>query len=77
MRRTLLNNPFSQWEITTDCDMGCEGCQVRENIVLPSIPLDTAIVAVDDMADAGIQILEFIGGEPYKYPHMLKVMQIK
>lgn len=75
MNRTLLRNPFSQWEITTVCDMGCEGCQVQKNTVLPPIPLDTAIIAINDLANAGIQILEFIGGEPYKYSHMLDVIK--
>lgn len=75
MAGILLNNPFSQWEITTDCNMGCKSCQVRENIVLPPIPLDIAIAAVDCMANAGIQALEFIGGEPYKYPYMLDLIR--
>lgn len=75
MTETLLSNPFSQWEITVDCNMGCKSCQVRENLVLPPIPLDIAIAAVDGMADAGIQVLEFIGGEPYKYPYMLDLIR--
>lgn len=75
MAGVLLDNPFSQWEITTDCNMGCKSCQVRENVVLPPIPLDIAIATVDYLADAGIETLEFIGGEPYKYPYMLDLIR--
>lgn len=57
------NLKFCQWEITTKCDLGCEGCNVplAKN---PEIPLEIVLKGIDDLAEAGIEHLEFIGGEP-------------
>lgn len=75
MKQNLLKNPFSQWEITTACNNNCEGCEVPKRPRGEAIPLNVAIRGVDNLAQAEIQILEFIGGEPYAYPHMLDLIE--
>lgn len=75
MEKRQLKNPFSQMVITTLCSQKCKGCDVWKNQYYPPMPLDLAIRAVDDLAYAGIKILEFIGGEPFDYPHMLPLIR--
>lgn len=57
------NLKFCQWEITTRCDLGCAGCNVplAKNL---EIPLDIVLRGIDHLAAAGVEHLEFIGGEP-------------
>ncbi|MDP3057493.1 MAG: 4Fe-4S cluster-binding domain-containing protein [bacterium] len=60
---------FCQWELITDCNLECEGCQVRNKITAgyqhPKI--EFVISCIDDLICAGVQNLEFIGGEPLLY----------
>ena len=75
MEKKQLERPFSQMVITTICGMKCISCDVWQNQPYPPMPLDIAIRAVDDLAKAGIKILEFIGGEPLDYPYMLPLVR--
>jgi len=61
--------PFCQWELITDCNLECEGCQVRNKIAAGSQQPRIEIVtrSIDDLICAGVKNLEFIGGEPLLY----------
>lgn len=69
--------PFCQWELITDCNLECEGCQVRNKIMAgyqhPKIKV--VLSCIDDLICAGVQNLEFIGGEPLLYKNLPVVLE--
>lgn len=70
---------FCQWEILTECNMRCKGCRVWEKIS-EQPDLELVIAGIDDLAAAGIENLEIIGGEPFVYrkaPEMLRYLNIQ
>lgn len=64
---------FCQWEITRKCGLGCEGCSVPIADEA-DIPKDIALKTVSYLADAGIDTLELIGGEPTQYSYLKDVL---
>lgn len=56
------NLKFCQWELTTECDLGCAGCNVSI-VKNPEMPLEVILKGIDHLAEAGVENLDFIGGE--------------
>lgn len=57
------NFSFCQWEITTKCNLKCAYCEVP-NKKKDELTLRDILRGADDLASAGIERIEFIGGEP-------------
>ena len=65
---------FCQWELTTVCNMNCEGCRVSQrSSEQPKI--DIVLRSVDDLIASGVVNLEIIGGEPLMYEHLLILLK--
>ncbi len=64
------------WNITRACNMKCLHCY--ENAGLPGrdeLTTEEALKGIDILADAGVLILAFSGGEPTMRPDILKLVQ--
>lgn len=88
MKRNIVQTkfPFCQWELILDCNMECVGCQARTKIKAgyqhPSVGL--VLRCIDDLVCAGVEILEFIGGEvplyddlPVVFRYLNQIPEIK
>lgn len=63
---------YVAWEITHKCNAKCLHCYSNSGPDLPSnevLPLDRALALIDDLADAGVLVLAFSGGEPLMHRH--------
>lgn len=65
------------WNFTNQCNLNCLHCHQDSHTKPNQAELTTAqaLKVVDNMADAGISILTFSGGEPLLIPHLYKVIQ--
>ena len=63
------------WNFTNQCNLKCLHCHQDSHPILNRSELTTsqALKVVDNMADAGISILTFSGGEPLIRPDLYKV----
>ncbi|MGE3148135.1 MAG: radical SAM protein [Pseudorhodoplanes sp.] len=68
---------YVAWEITHHCNARCLHCYSNsgpEGDPKPVLPLDAAFSIVDQLADAGVLVLAFSGGEPLLHPHWEKLV---
>lgn len=69
---------YVAWEITHRCNAACMHCysasgpQVNRQ---SELPLTDALQVIDKLADAGVLILAFSGGEPLMYRHWAELIQ--
>ena len=63
------------WNFTNQCNLNCLHCHQDSHSILNQSELTTsqALKVVDNMADAGISILTFSGGEPLMRPDLYEV----
>lgn len=66
---------FAALHITTYCEGNCAFCYITE----PNMPrehgdLDTLKRIVDRLAEAGVEMLELVGGNPSLYPHITELL---
>jgi len=63
------------WNFTNQCNLNCLHCHQDSHPTLNQSELTTsqALKVVDNMADAGISILNFSGGEPLTRPDLYEV----
>lgn len=63
---------YVAWEITHHCNARCLHCYSNsgpEADPNKALPLDAALSLIDQLADAGVLVLAFSGGEPLMHPH--------
>jgi radical SAM protein with 4Fe4S-binding SPASM domain len=63
---------YVAWEITHHCNARCLHCYSNSGPDADSskvLPLDDALSLIDQLADAGVLVLAFSGGEPLMHPH--------
>jgi radical SAM protein with 4Fe4S-binding SPASM domain len=63
---------YVAWEITHHCNARCLHCYSDsgpEADPKKILPLDAALSLIDQLADAGVLVLAFSGGEPLMHPH--------
>jgi radical SAM protein with 4Fe4S-binding SPASM domain len=61
---------YVAWEITHHCNARCLHCYSASGPDVPSneLPLAEALDLIDQLADAGVLVLAFSGGEPLMHP---------
>ena len=62
------------WDLTWRCDHKCVHCYLTERRQ-PELTYEEALVALDQMADAGVMMLLISGGDPFLRPDGLKIMK--
>jgi MoaA/NifB/PqqE/SkfB family radical SAM enzyme len=68
---------YVAWEITHHCNARCLHCYSNsgpEADPKKILPLDAALSLIDQLADAGVLVLAFSGGEPLMHPHWKKLV---
>ena len=62
---------YVAWEITHHCNARCLHCYSASGPDATSahLPLPQALALIDQLADAGVLVLAFSGGEPLMHPH--------
>lgn len=62
------------WEITNACDMSCQHCALDSSYPLPDeLGTDEAKRVIDQLQEAGLKQLLFVGGEPLVRPDLLEL----
>ncbi len=66
--------PVIVWNITRRCNLKCVHCYAQsENIAYNNeLSREQAFAMMDDLADFGVPVLLFSGGEPLMHPHLLE-----
>jgi MoaA/NifB/PqqE/SkfB family radical SAM enzyme len=68
---------YVAWEITHHCNARCLHCYSNsgpEADPKKILPLDAALSLIDQLADAGVLVLAFSGGEPLMHPYWKKLV---
>ncbi len=68
---------YVAWEITHRCNARCLHCYSNSGPDADPkkvLPLDAALSLIDQLADAGVLVLAFSGGEPLMHPHWKKLV---
>lgn len=68
---------YVAWEITHHCNARCLHCYSNsgpEADAKKTLPLDAALSLINQLADAGVLVLAFSGGEPLMHPHWKKLV---
>ena len=68
---------YVAWEITHHCNARCLHCYSNSGPEAPAgavLPLDAALSLIDQLADAGVLVLAFSGGEPLMHRHWQKLV---
>jgi len=63
------------WDYTYRCNLRCKHCYINAGITLPEMTIEERRKALDIMADAGIVILAFSGGEPILGPGIFEMIK--
>ena len=64
------------WEITNACDMSCQHCALDSSYPLPDeLDTDEARRVIDQLQEAGLKQLLFVGGEPLVRPDLLELVR--
>lgn len=66
------------WEITNKCNLRCKHCyneRVYRDAEWDHLSLEDAENAVDKIAEAGYNLIDFLGGEPLLYPDIVPLVQ--
>lgn len=68
--------PVTIWNITNTCNMACPHCySAAKRVPTPDeLSHDDAMLLVDHLADAGIRVLIFSGGEPLLRPDAVELI---
>ncbi len=68
--------PVIAWNITRSCNLKCVHCYSHSNSSLPLTELTEKeeLAIIDDLADFGIPVLLFSGGEPLLHPRIFKLI---
>ena len=63
---------YVAWELTHHCNARCIHCYSNSSpdaVLGDEMPLDRALRAIDQLAEAGVLVLAFSGGEPLMHRH--------
>lgn len=72
----LVTPVFAALHITTYCEGDCAFCYITEKgAPRQHGDLETLKRIVDRLAEAGIQTIELVGGNPSLYPHIVELLQ--
>lgn len=69
---------YVAWEITHRCNARCLHCYSNSGPDADPkkiLPLEAALSLIDQLADAGVLVLAFSGGEPLMHPHWRKLVR--
>jgi len=74
---SIDKKPVVVWNMTQRCNLKCVHCYARsENISYDNeLTHDQAIAMMDDLADFGVPVLLFSGGEPLVHPRLVEYAQ--
>ena len=68
-----LSAPLTvNWTLSYACNFSCRHCYSR-NLSRPELPLPRVLELVDELARSRVIFVNFGGGEPLVYPHLLEV----
>lgn len=67
---------YVAWEITHHCNARCLHCYSASgpDVASEELPLPQALDMIDQLADAGVLVLAFSGGEPLMHRHWDKLV---
>lgn len=63
-----------QWDLTWRCDHKCVHCYLTERRQ-DELTLDEANIVLDQLADAGVMMLLFSGGDPFLRPDAIEIIR--
>jgi len=72
-----INNilPSVNWHITKKCNFDCKYCFAGFKDVKGMLPKEIALEIPRQLKDLGVEKLNFAGGEPMLYPHLMEVLK--
>jgi Fe-coproporphyrin III synthase len=74
---SIDKKPVVVWNMTQRCNLKCVHCYARSEDICYDNELnrDQAIAMMDDLADFGVPVLLFSGGEPLVHPRLVEYAQ--
>ncbi|MHA1616938.1 MAG: radical SAM protein [Candidatus Njordarchaeales archaeon] len=63
------------WDYTYRCNLRCKHCYINAGHPLPEMTVEERKKALDIMADAGVVVIAFSGGEPILGPGILEMIK--
>jgi 12,18-didecarboxysiroheme deacetylase len=74
---SIDKKPVVVWNMTRRCNLKCVHCYARSEDISYDNELthDQAVAMIDDLADFGVPVLLFSGGEPLVHPRLVEYAQ--
>ena len=74
-KRVVDSRPmYAQVVVTDDCNLTCSYCD-EYTPGAPKVPLEELKRRVDKLDELGVQVYDFLGGEPLMHPHIAELIR--